>query len=368
MIKSRKVAFIFKRGRKSRLNQGAIFDNFPSDFFYGYIELKAQGFPVDILDEDDLNINMTANYILRVINHFTYYLFGLNFQYIALLSQRKNLHKLNQFSELVVTTNALGLTFAFMKKIGLLKPKIIIIGMGLGDLMKNKVRKWFLEKLLRSITTLLISKSELDFFKNSLHSTIDLHYLPFGVDSDFWTPISDIESENNSYILSIGNDSNRDYHTLISAWKDSYPQLKIVTKLPISAENRNIEIIAGDWREQLISDKKILELIQNSMFVIIPINPTLQPSGQSVCLQSMSCSKAVIISNIKGIWDKELLIKDKNIKLSPCNDVTALSRDIEYFLAHPDYVKALGKEANKTVKENFRIELMANSLKKYIFL
>jgi hypothetical protein len=40
--------------------------------------------------------------------------------------------------------------------------------------MKNKVRKWFLEKLLRSITTLLISKSELEsLFKKIINESKD---------------------------------------------------------------------------------------------------------------------------------------------------------------------------------------------------
>ncbi len=365
-----KTAFIFKQGRKSRLYNDSSLDKFPTEFFYGYIQLRNQGLPIEMIDEEDLNINLKANLFMRTCSHYAYSLFGLHFQTLLCLFNRKNLLKLNQFSTLVVTTNTLGLAFSFMKKLGVLKPKVVFIGMGLSDLTNNIVRKWSLGRLLSAVRTLVISRSELEHLRHTWRSSsnIEFHYIPFGVDHQFWIPKNSPEDSNNSYILTIGNDLNRDYKTLVSAWKSKYPKLKIVTNLPISSENSNIEIISGDWRKQLLSDQQMLELINNAMFVVLPISPTLQPSGQSVCLQSMSCSKAVILSNIKGIWDKELLIDDRNIKLIPCNDSGSLSFTIEYFLSNHDYVNSLGIEANKTVQKHFSVEKMANSIKNHICL
>ena len=49
------------------------------------------------------------------------------------------------------------------------------------------------------------------------------------------------------------------------------------------------------------------------MFVVLPLKNTIQPAGQSECLQAMSCEKLVVMSNIEGIWDKNKLIDNKNI-------------------------------------------------------
>ena len=357
-----KIAFIFKKGRKSRLSQNTSTGKFPTEFFYGYVQLKAQGHDVSIIDEFDLNLVNKSNKVVRAIDHLTYSYFGLHFKTILTLLSRKNLNTLNQFSTLVVTTNSLGFAFSFLKKFGFIKQNVLFIGMGVCDLMNNSVRKKSLEWLLKSIRTLVISKSELDYLNNTFAKNDEIYYIPFGVDTNFWLPIKKETTIKSKYVLSIGNDLNRDYATLISSWEDFFPHLKIITSLPISSDKNNIEIISGDWRSQLLSDNEMLELIQNALFVVIPLKPTMQPAGQSVCLQSMACSKAVIISNIAGIWDKEELIDNKIIKLIPCNNIDFLSKTIQTFLANPKKVESMGREARKVVEKNYYVESMAESI------
>ena len=368
---SAKVAFIYKdgpaKGRITRLKQDIDCKKFPTEFFYGYIQLKKEGMDVHIIDDDDLDLINNQKKFFRAINHFSYYFFGLHLQTLLTLIKHKNLNKLNQFSTLVVTTNLLGLAFSFLKKIGLIKSRIVFIGMGLCDLLDNPVRKWSIRWLLKSVTTIVISKSELNILNNIFGTNCDINYVPFGVDTHFWLTKKN-HLEDKKYILSIGNDLNRDYITLISSWKETFPCLKIITSLPVKLNNKkNIELISGDWSNQLLSDTEMLDYIQNAMFVVIPINPTFQPSGQSVCLQSMACSKAVIISSIDGIWDKKLLINNKTVELIPSQNSNYLSKKIEYFLANPDYVEEMGLNANKMLKTNFSIEIMADNLKKYIY-
>ena len=126
-----------KKGRKSRLSQKTSTGKFPTEFFYGYVQLKAQGLDVSIIDEFDLNLVNKSNKSIRAINYFTYSGLGLHFQTILSLLSRKNLNTLNQFSTLVVTTNSLGLAFAFLKKFGFINQEVLFIGMGLCDLMNN---------------------------------------------------------------------------------------------------------------------------------------------------------------------------------------------------------------------------------------
>ena len=53
-------------------------------------------------------------------------------------------------------------------------------------------------------------------------------------------------------------------------------------------------------------------LYNSAAAVIAPLKDVHQPSGYSVTLQAMSCGKPVILSNIKGLWDRELLIDCEN--------------------------------------------------------
>ena len=112
-----------------------------------------------------------------------------------------------------------------------------------------------------------------------------------------------------------GNDNSRDWKTLIDSWDYSLPTLKIVTSKTLNTNKNNIHIIKGDWKENFLTDEQILSLYNGSKFVVIPLIETIQPSGQSVCLQAMACEKPVIISSISGLWDHSKLIHKENIML-----------------------------------------------------
>ena len=92
---------------------------------------------------------------------------------------------------------------------------------------------------------------------------VSVTYVPFGVDHRFWTPAS--ESGQGGYVLSVGNDPYRDYETLVRAWRPDYPKLRIVTRSAVPAPlPANVEVIAGDWRTQHLSDAELRAMVRGS--------------------------------------------------------------------------------------------------------
>ena len=59
----------------------------------------------------------------------------------------------------------------------------------------------------------------------------------------------------------------------------------------------------GMWWNNKLSDDAI-KICTKAYLTIIPLNNTLQPSGQSVALQSMSVGTPVLITKTIGFWDK----------------------------------------------------------------
>ena len=55
------ISFIYKGGRKKRLIDKNI--EFPSEFFYGYIELMEKGYNVKIFEENDLGFRLRNKYL-----------------------------------------------------------------------------------------------------------------------------------------------------------------------------------------------------------------------------------------------------------------------------------------------------------------
>ena len=149
---------------------------------------------------------------------------------------------------------------------------------------------------------------------------------------------------------------------LVSSWDKDFPMLKIVTSLPVANEKSNITVIRGDWHTQALTDLKMRDLYCNSEFVILPLKETMQPSGQSTCLQAMSCSKAVLISNIKGIWDRELLKNNENIIFTKTGNVQELRKSIQFLFKNLKFREKIGENGRKLVVEHFNIINMKNKL------
>ena len=183
--------------------------------------------------------------------------------------------------------------------------------MGLLKEKPNFLRLKILRYIFKKVELLTLSKAEYKFLK-LLFTESKVKYLPFGVDQEFWFPnLKTNKSE--SYVLAVGNDLARDWDLLISSWEKGFPKLKIVSSLPINTLRKNIEVIKGNWHSETLNDLEMRDLYGNSEFIIIPLKETFQPSGQSTCLQAMSCSKAVVITKIKGIWDENLMKHKENI-------------------------------------------------------
>ncbi len=235
---------------------------------------------------------------------------------------------------LIATTNHIGMTLSICKKLGFINSEIFFINMGLLKLKPNFLKLIIYKFFLKNINLICLSKSEFSFLSTFLKS-IKIRYLPFGVDNNFWKFKKEYFFKK-PFVLAIGNDCARDWELLIDSWEDGFLNLKIITSMPVKNTKKNVEIIYGNWHSENISDLEIRNYLSNSEFVIIPLKETIKPSGQSSCLQAMACSKAVIISEIKGIWDQRLLTHEENLifvksgdKLELKNAVRLLSENLQ---------------------------------------
>ena len=124
-----------------------------------------------------------------------------------------------------------------------------------------------------------------------------------------------------------------------------------------------LEIIAGDWSRQILSDAEVRDLFRGALFVILPLTDTIQPSGQSACLQAMACGKAVAISDIVGLFDRSALVDGETCVLMPPGSVSGLGERVEGLLGDSARAEAIGRRARAAVEEHFTIDIMAATLK-----
>ena len=124
----------------------------------------------------------------------------------------------------------------------------------------------------------------------------------------FWIDfnLSDEDSNKNEFlesnqILFVGNDGNRNYE-FVKKLPEHLTEFnfKFITEQILSNENlNNTELINGNWSKAVVNDIKIRNYYKESFLTILPIKNTIQPSGQSVTLQSLA-GTPILISNFDG--------------------------------------------------------------------
>ena len=353
------TAYLSKGGRGSRLeNRG------PTEFLYGIAELNQSGQGIRLIDEAELGLDKLPHRNLWALaNIVGYRLTGIPVWMLVQLLRRSNRNALNQFQTILVTTNSFGICLGLLNRLGLLRAHIVFIAMGLVEQATARRIAITYRSLLKRITVCALSRPEANLLARVLRQEVS--FIPFGVDTEFWQPQV---GKSGDYVLSIGNDRHRDYVTLVSAWKPSYPKLVIVTKLDVPAHGANVQVIKGDWHLQIIDDAGVRSLMQSARFVILPIKNTIQPSGQSACLQAMACGKAVLLTDFVGLWNRELLISEQTCLLGgAAGSVAGMQTAIEQLLADQDLVDRIGKNARAMIVNNLRSWHMSSALATVLF-
>ena len=354
LIFRKKITFLFKAGRKKRL---AVPGDVPTEFFYGMPQLRCAGWDVDLLEDVDLGMGPCLTPIVSLINRVACFFGGPPIGMALLIFFPKYRKILRALGIIVVTTNGMGLALGIAKMVGIIKKPVFMLAMGLISIDSGNFQFRLYRMIVRHLFLVSFSRSEQSFLSNAIKQPVA--YLNFGVDKVFWSPS---KSSSKSYILAIGNDRNRDWETLINSWDASLPPLKIVTSLPVPSAPPNVEVIKGDWRESLLSDEDIRDLLWGARFVVVPLKDTIQPAGQSACLQAMACGKAVILSDISGIWDSDLMVDRQSVLLTPPGDASALAERVRTLLEDPALVEQIGAAGRKVIEEHLNSDAMAHTL------
>jgi glycosyltransferase involved in cell wall biosynthesis len=182
----------------------------------------------------------------------------------------------------------------------------------------------------------------------------------FGVDRDFWHPDPAVQRD---IVLSIGNDGRRDFATLVEAAERIAAPVHIVTKLALPAKlPANVTHHYGSWHGAELSDVRIRELYQRALAVVVPLQASNQPSGQSVTLQAMACGAPVVLTETEGLWSREQMVEGQNVLLVPPGDSGRLAARVQELIGDSKMVVRLGRSGRETVEHSGRIELFAERI------
>ncbi|MEG3618583.1 glycosyltransferase family 4 protein [Magnetovibrio sp. PR-2] len=340
----------------------------PKDFFYGLPHIQSCGFDVSIGNtrkDPKGALNRGVLMYERIRNR--YLNFGLS------------VSRVNAIADQIGGADiALSFNDFFSLSMGLYRSNIpgqmrLLGGFhGLSDLVErppSMFRGYAKSQLMKAIEGLdhLFFSGEVDREKAIEMFSIPREktsYYPFGVDAEFWRP--DDKPYEAETVLSVGSDPSRDFATLINA--NIQDLVRIITRLNVGGGDvpDNVEIVRGSLFGSEITDEKLRELYQHAKVIVVPVRDVWQPSGCSVTLQAMACGKAVVISDIKGLWDRDQLKSGENCLLVPPGDPKALKDAVEGLNSDPKWREEMGRAARKTVDDHFSISRMDHALEKIV--
>jgi glycosyltransferase involved in cell wall biosynthesis len=359
------TTFVFGFGRKEKLTSN---DFQAKEFFYGYEYFTKKNNTLIIeMEHFEHKGNKFLSFFDRVIRKLT----ELPIYTKDILSL-KNFLILKKTDKLILTTELLGLSLLPLILLTKLFRNIdvYVIVMGLfGRNPSNKLILLFQRTtigLLSKVVTnyIFIGKGEfLEAQRQNRKIKSKFVYMPFSVDTNFWSPPKNHNLKDNNEILFVGNDGKRDYKLLLKIAETLEDfNFTIITNQIKNCDLENVNLIQGNWGKGILTDQQMKNFYQNSLITIIPIRETFQPSGQSVALQSIACGTPVLISKTSGFWDKDLFKDGDNIFFVKENNTNSWKVEINKLYKNQSALENCSLNGIKTVKEHLDLTKFSQNL------
>jgi len=365
------LTYVFGAGRLKKINSS---DLIAKEFFYGYFSMSEK-YNCNIVEmnfpHEKNNIFLKIlDKVLRKLTRFPIYTKDiLSFE---------NFKKLKSADKLILTTDLLAfslLPFLIIIKI-FKRIDIYVIAMGLyGRNSKNVIINLFQDIymfLLHRITNSFIFLGKGEYIRASkLKKKFEKKFvfLPFSVDTYFWKKDKsaryiDLSKEG---ILFIGNDGKRDFD-LVQQLAAEMPNIKftLITKQISECNSENVELISGSWGENTLSDEEIKNYYIKSKITIIPLRETVQPSGQSVALQSMSCGTPVMITKTEGFWDDAEFKDQENIIFVNSKMISDWKDKINKLYFDDLLLEKISINSTNTIMTKYNLNAFSDNLEKII--
>lgn len=215
------------------------------------------------------------------------------------------LFRQRQVDAFVATHEAAAAPSLILRRLGLLRRPVVVLTVAAVDAIgrgsgKAQVLRWS----LRGADALVVLASDqvAPLARGLGVSRARVRFLPFGVDTDFFSLAKPQSGTAGPDVLSVGTNAGKDFVTLIRALPDQASCLIITDE-----QSRRRAIAAAQAREvEFDSDvpiARLRELYAAAGVVVIPLHDVPFSSGQTVLLENMAMGRRVIVTDVPGVRD-----------------------------------------------------------------
>lgn len=250
-----------------------------------------------------------------------------------------------RFDALVSMDTSSCLFFLMAKRIFGLRKPVVVIDPAMD--LNSRVRRSIHAFVLRRVDAVVVFGAvQLRFLESAFGRDAKVSFIRHRIDLEFFDAslVGDSPARE-PYILSVGEDSGRDFDTLLEAVADLDVKLVLKTTREFAKPAPpNVTVL-----KDRMSFEALRELYANATLVVLPLRSTLHASGINTLLEGMAMSKAVIVSGSEGIRD--YIENGENAWVVPPEDPAALHGAIMRLLNNPAERTNLGINARKYCEE-----------------
>lgn len=244
-----------------------------------------------------------------------------------------------------------GFVFGFLRSLLSHKnPPHFVIDVGsLNGGRRNRIQIAIVRFALKSVAGIIYHSTANEDFYSTCFPNLNREYIPFGVDTELFKPFA--YEPSNDFILSIGS-TKRDYATLTNAWRRIDFPLRIVGSKKLSLDGMpNVQLM------DRVPINKLMKMIHDSRFVVLPLQNVRYSVGQMTLLQCMAMRKVVVVTNVIGASD--YCTDDDNCITVRVRSPSDIIEKVDLLLRDTNRTERIAANARESVSSRFSERGMA---------
>jgi len=183
-----------------------------------------------------------------------------------------------------------------------------------------------------------------------------LHFIPMGVDADFWRTQG--RPRTAGLVLGVGNDRHRDHELLIEGIRRLWARRGDVRLELVTHHRVNVPAVLGD-RRSFCDHVALRELYGRASVVALALKPNVHLSGLTVLLEAMACRVPVVATETPGMRE---YVRDGETGLLVPRDPDAIAEAVGRLLQDPDRAREMGEAGRRAVEAAFTTGHLARGL------
>lgn len=327
---------------------------FPRDFLYGFSELK-NSYELIFHYSPKTGEKSIKGYLIKRLEIIFARLTKLGFPYEIVMKCRESLNK----ADIVFALNdPIANALLLGKLLGIFHKKTVVLYQSLTERKRYFRLGFLLDPLFNALLEkadriLVLSEAARQEMIRSYGVKPDrITVFHFGIDLSFWKP-SSIPMKERKYIMTLGNDMNRDFVTFEKATLGF--ETIAITNYKFKA--KHIQKKTG------LSHEELNKFLQGARLLVIPsIEVLTESSGLSSTLQGMATKTPVIVSDSPPM--RELFREREHIFYYQPEDAESLRKLILEIWENFDLLESISRNAHDLVSSRLNVEAMGKQLDK----